>query len=43
MFTADRKKLGALAAPRWLTGIAAVVAILIIALNIKLMADFVLS
>jgi manganese transport protein len=43
MFTADRKELGALAAPRWLTLVASVVALLIIALNIKLISDFVLS
>jgi manganese transport protein len=42
-FTADRRKLGRLASPRWLTAIASVVAVLIIALNIKLIADFALS
>jgi manganese transport protein len=39
MFTADRKKLGALVAPRWLTVAAAVIAATIIALNVKLIAD----
>ncbi len=41
MFTADRAKMGALTAPRWLTGIAAVVAVIIIALNVKLLFDVV--
>jgi len=40
MFTASRRKLGDLAAPRWLTGLAAVVAVLIIGLNVKLIWDF---
>ncbi len=40
MFTADRQKMGALVAPRWVTAIAVVVAILIIGLNIKLLVDF---
>lgn len=40
MFTADRRKLGALVAPRWLTATAAVVAAIIIVLNIKLLVDF---
>src|SRR5919197_1160607 len=39
MFTADRKKLGALVAPRWLTVAAAVIAATIIALNVKLITD----
>jgi manganese transport protein len=42
-FTADRAKMGALVAPRWLTGIAAVVAALIIALNVKMLYDLVLG
>jgi manganese transport protein len=41
MFTASRQKLGDLVAPRWLTGLAAVVAAIIIALNVKLVFDFV--
>ena len=40
-FTASRLKMGELVAPRWLTGVAALVALLIIALNVKLIADFV--
>lgn len=39
MFTADRAKMGALVAPRWLTALAAVVAAIIIVLNIKLLFD----
>jgi manganese transport protein len=42
MFTADRQKMGALVAPRWLTALAALTAITVIALNIKLLLDFVL-
>jgi manganese transport protein len=40
MFTADRRKLGALVAPRWLTMLATVIAAVIIALNVKLIVDF---
>ncbi len=40
MFTADKRKLGELVAPRWLTAIAVLVAVIIIALNIKLIYDF---
>ena len=40
MFTADRRKLGTLAAPRWVTALAALTAAIIIALNIKLIVDF---
>jgi manganese transport protein len=43
MFTADRRKLGELTAPRWLTAVAAVIAVIIVALNLKLVADFVLG
>jgi manganese transport protein len=43
MFTADRRKLQALVAPRWLTALAALVAALIIALNVKLIADQILA
>ncbi len=43
MFTADKGKMGALVAPRWLTGLAAVTALIVITLNIKLLADFVLT
>ena len=40
MFTASRKKLGALVSPLWLTLVASAVAALIIALNLKLIFDF---
>ncbi len=39
MFTASRTKMGELVAPRWLTVTAAVVAAIIIVLNIKLLVD----
>ncbi|AMN42133.1 Nramp family divalent metal transporter [Rhodoplanes sp. Z2-YC6860] len=41
MFTADRRKLGELIAPRWVTALAALTALLIIVLNIKLLWDLV--
>lgn len=40
-FTANRAKMGALVAPRWLTALAALTSALIIALNAKLVWDFV--
>src|SRR5919201_1417763 len=40
MFTADKHKMGALLAPRWMTALAAVVAATVIALNTKLIFDF---
>jgi manganese transport protein len=40
MFTADQRKMGALVAPRWVTALAAITAVVIIALNIKLLVDF---
>ncbi|MGL4397941.1 MAG: Nramp family divalent metal transporter [Hyphomicrobium sp.] len=40
MFTAQRAKLGDLTAPRWLTAFAALIAVIIIALNLKLIFDF---
>ena len=40
MFTASRKKLGPLAAPGWLTWAAALIAAVIVGLNLKLIADF---
>jgi manganese transport protein len=40
MFTADRRKMGQLVAPRWVTALAAITAITVIALNIKLLVDF---
>ena len=43
MFTASRAKLGTLVAPRWLTAAAAIVAAVIVVLNIKLVVDFVLG
>ena len=42
MFTADRSKMGALVAPRWLVAVAMLIAVAIAALNIKLLVDFVL-
>jgi manganese transport protein len=41
LFTRDRGKLGSFVAPLWLTALSAVVAALIIALNIKLLWDIV--
>src|SRR5215470_1754978 len=43
MFTADRRKMKALASPRWVTALAALVAAIIIALNVKLIADQILG
>jgi manganese transport protein len=43
MFTADRAKMGELVSPRWLSLTAWVMALLIIALNLKLIFDFVTS
>jgi manganese transport protein len=40
MFTADKCKMGALVAPRWMTALAALVAVTVIVLNIKLLFDF---
>jgi manganese transport protein len=40
MFTADRRKMGALIAPRWVTFLAALTALVVIALNLKLLVDF---
>jgi manganese transport protein len=39
MFTADRRKMGALVAPLWVTVLAALAALLIIGLNVKLILD----
>ena len=39
MFTADRRKLGELVAPRWVTVLAALTGAVLIALNIKLLYD----
>jgi manganese transport protein len=38
-FTADRAKMGSLTSPRWLTAFAALIALVIIALNAKLIWD----
>jgi manganese transport protein len=43
MFTADKRKMGALLAPRWMTLLAAVIAVTVIALNVKLLWDFAAS
>jgi manganese transport protein len=40
MFTANRHKMNELIAPRWVTALAVVVAAIIIALNVKLLIDF---
>jgi manganese transport protein len=40
MFTADRRKMGAMTAPRWLVIFAVLIALVIIALNLKLLFDF---
>lgn len=40
LFTASRAKMGVFVAPRWLTASAAVIAVIIIALNMKLVFDF---
>ena len=40
MFTADRAKMGALVAPRWLIAFAVLIALVIAALNLKLLVDF---
>jgi manganese transport protein len=40
MFTADRRKMGELVAPRWLTAAATLIAAAIILLNAKLIVDF---
>ena len=41
MFTTDRRKMGAMVAPAWLAVLAAVIAAAIVALNVKLLWDFV--
>ncbi len=43
MFTASRRKMGAFVAPRWLTAAAALIAVVIIALNAKLVVDYLLD
>jgi manganese transport protein len=41
MFTADRRKMGAFRAPRWMTVLAAITAAIIIVLNFKLIYDLI--
>ena len=41
MFTADRRKMGELVAPQWVTALAVLTALVVIALNGKLLVDFV--
>ncbi len=41
MFTASRAKMGDMVAPRWLIALAVVIAVVIAALNVKLLFDFV--
>jgi manganese transport protein len=43
MFTADRRKMGELIAPRWVTVLAILTAMLVIGLNVKLLVDFVVG
>jgi manganese transport protein len=43
MFTASRDKMGEFTAPRWITAVAMLIAAVIIALNAKLVVDFVLG
>jgi manganese transport protein len=40
MFTADRRRLAELIAPRWLTVVATITAAIIIVRNLKLLVDF---
>ncbi len=40
MFTANKRKMGALIAPRWVTALAVVTAAIVITLNLKLLYDF---
>ena len=40
MFTADRRKMGELVTPKWMTALAACTAFVIILLNLKLLVDF---
>jgi len=43
MFTADKGKMGALVAPRWMTVLAVIVAAVVIALNVKVLVDLALG
>ena len=40
MFTADKRKMGVLVAPRWVTALAVLIAVTVITLNVKLLYDF---
>jgi manganese transport protein len=40
MFTADKRKMGALVAPYWVTALATLIAVTVIGLNVKLLWDF---
>ena len=40
MFAADKRKMGALVASRWVTGLAVLIALTVITLNVKLLGDF---
>ena len=42
-FTTDRAKMGPFVSPRWLAGLACVIAVVIIALNVKLLFDVVFA
>jgi manganese transport protein len=41
MFTADKRKMGELVAPRWVSALAVIVAVVVIALNIKVIFDLI--
>jgi manganese transport protein len=41
MLTADKGKMGALVAPRWVIGLAVLIAVTVITLNVELLWDFV--
>jgi manganese transport protein len=43
MFTADKRKMGELVAPRWVSALAVIVAVVVIALNIKVIVDLILG
>ena len=43
LFTASNAKMGTFVAPRWLTACAVVIAVVVIALNVKLLVDFVIG
>jgi manganese transport protein len=43
IFTADRRKMGELIAPRWMTALAAIIAAVLILLNIKVVLDALLG